>query len=201
MQDCITRLRGRFAIERPRAAQHLLRDRTEGEDVAARIGRLPAHLLRRHICGSPHHLARVGAQPIHAFGQFGDTEVEDLQSALHGDEQVLRLEVAVDDALGVGRSKPRGELQSQIQCLDGCERTARQCLAQCLPLEQFSDDVRLATVLADVVHNNDVWMIESAGRARLLLEPGSLLAVVRARLQRARSTRPMPPCPSSCSIA
>jgi hypothetical protein len=35
--------------------------------------------------------------------ELGEAEVEDLNPPVRGDEQVLRLDVAVDDPLGVGR--------------------------------------------------------------------------------------------------
>ena len=100
-------------MEGPLAGQHLVEDRAEGEDIGAVIDDLTADLLRRHISGGAHYYAGLGllglsgADPIWAFVrvrlllQLGETEVENLDVAFFGDEEVFWFEVAMDDAFVV----------------------------------------------------------------------------------------------------
>jgi hypothetical protein len=65
---------------------------------------LAAHLLGRHVSGSAHHQAGIGLVGHGRRGgvwlrlvlhQFREAEVQNLNAAVFGDEQVLRLEVAI----------------------------------------------------------------------------------------------------------
>ena len=92
-----------------------------------------------------------------AVGQLRQAEVEDLDAAVAGDEDVLGLEVAVDDALLVRGRQPLRDLQppSSIALRGGSGPRAR-ARAQRLALEQLGDDVRRAVVRADVEDRDDV---------------------------------------------
>ena len=52
------------------------------------------------------------------------TEVQNLRLAPRGHEDVRRLDVAVDDALGVRRVQPVGNLNAQVQHFLGLEQLA-----------------------------------------------------------------------------
>ena len=49
--------------------------------------------------------------------QAGQAEIEDLHAAVGGQEDVLRLDVAVDDALGVGGGQPVGDRRGDFHRL------------------------------------------------------------------------------------
>ena len=49
------------------------------------------------------------------LGKLGDAEVEQLHVPVGGDEDVLRLHVAVDDSSGVGRGQPSRQLGTPLQ--------------------------------------------------------------------------------------
>jgi hypothetical protein len=88
---------------------------------------LPAHLLRGHVGHGAHDHARLrGAGHGRTCGglprwaqQLGQTEVENLDAAVAGDEEVLGFEVAVDDALLVGGGQARDHLDRQLDGLAG----------------------------------------------------------------------------------
>jgi hypothetical protein len=92
--------------KRPPVRHHLEQHRAHAEDVGAVIGRQPARLLRTEIADGLEHGAgrrvrgsREGDRvEVH---QLGEAEVEDLEPLIARDEDVLRLQVAMDDAFVV----------------------------------------------------------------------------------------------------
>ena len=52
-----------------------------------------------------------------------------------------------------------------------------KCFAERLSLQQFRDDKRRAGLSADVVHHENVWMIECGRGARFLLEPAEAITI------------------------
>ena len=72
----------------------------------APVACLAGGLFRGQVLGGAHHLAGLGQR--HLVGQAGDAEVGDLDAAVRGDQQVARLDVAVDQALRVGNRQGRG---------------------------------------------------------------------------------------------
>ena len=84
-----------------------------------------------------------------------------------GEEDVLRLEVAVDDAALRGRRRAPSAIWTRpVERLGDGDPAARQPLAQGLALEQLGDEVGRAVVRADVVDRDDVRVVQRARRAR-----------------------------------
>ena len=144
-----------------------------------------------------------------AGGPGGQTEVENLRVALGRDDDVGRLDVAVDDALGVRVGERVGNLHGEIDRAARIQRPPGDRRCQRLARHELEHEKQLALILADLVQRGDVRVRERGGGARLLQEPlaafagspatsaaSTLIATVRpSRVSRARYTSPMPPAP------
>ncbi len=118
-------------------------------------------------------------EPRKVLRQLGETEVQDLHVAVRAQHDVFRLDVAVDDAGGVGGDERAGDLRRHVERFAHAEGGARQPLAQRLALDVFGDDELRAVHLPDLVDGEDVRMIEGRGGARLLPEALYLVFVMR----------------------
>ena len=179
LQDRAHRVGGGFAMKRPLAGKHFVEDCSEGENVGARINRHAAHLLRGHVARRPQYHARfrvVGCRRKRSMftgvglGQFGQAEIQNLEAPVFREEQIFRLEVAMDDSFFVGCSKSTRDLQSVVQRLAHRNRPAAQALAQSFALKQFRNCVRRSFAYADVEYRQNVGMIQGRGGEGLLLK-------------------------------
>ena len=101
VEDLGVEHRGELPRERRLAVQQLVEDHAQGVDVGGGVDRLALHLLRGHVGGCSDH-ASGRCQTVLVVDQLGDPEVEDLGLAPVGDQDVVRLQVAVDDLKIVG---------------------------------------------------------------------------------------------------
>jgi hypothetical protein len=107
----------------------------------------------------------------------GDPEVEDLDAAVGGDEDVFGFEIAVDDSPAVrGRDRVRDRAYV-IERLARWKRTLRQPLAKRDAFEQLGHDVRGVPVAPHVVQREDVGMRQGSDGASFALEPRQRLRV------------------------
>ena len=111
--------------------------------------------------------------------QLGEAEVEDLDAAVAGDEEVLGLQVPVDDALLVRGGEAVGDLERVVDGLAVGKLASGEDGAQGLALEQLLDDVGRAVALIrpDVVDRGDVWVVQDARGLGLLLEAAQAIGV------------------------
>jgi hypothetical protein len=188
-QDRRHRVRGGVPAESAFAREHLVEDGAEREDVGSGIGRMPAHLLGRHVAERSEHDPRLRAGGLGWHirqrrtsrlrpRQLGQAEVQDLQPPVLRDEEVLRLQVPVDNPLLVRRGEAVRHLQRVVDRLPRREASAGQCRAKGLSLEQLLDDVRSAVVSPDVVNRGDVGVVQEPGGPGLLLEAVQPIGVV-----------------------
>ena len=115
---------GRVPVERPRPGQHLVEDDAERVDIRRRRDLFAEHLFGRHVRRCPEDIAGLGQITLclGGGGEPGDAKVGDHGSGLGLDpclalawheDDVPRLEVAVDYPHVVGRLEPRDELQHE----------------------------------------------------------------------------------------
>ena len=157
------------AAEGRGAGEQLIEQHAEGEEVGAGIHLAAAGLLGRHGMGGPHHhsLGREGV----GLRYLGDAEIEDLGVPLPRDHHVLGLEVAVNEAGGVGRREPFGDLPGQAQGEAGRRHAVRQQGAQRAPLHVLQDDGVPVGVLDEVVDLDHGRVAQQRRRPCLAAEP------------------------------
>ena len=170
----------RLARERHVSGEELVEDDPGGVEIRGLVDRRAARLLGREVLRGAddrallRHLARAGAR---------DAEVRDLDHALRVDDDVVRLDVAVDDPVAV-RVAERSEDLARVR--DGDRHRARATLADQLleraPLDVLHDDEVRAVRLPAVVDRDDVRMGEPGGVRRLAAEALDELVVVRVAL-------------------
>ena len=188
MDDLVRDGREVLAGERLAPRQELVQDDAEREDVAAAVHGRSGDLFRRHVVGRSQELA--GRRQVRG-GDLRDAEVGDLDLLVGRDDDVGRLDVAVDDPFAVGVVHRLRDLRDHVGDLVPGERgLLDQEALQGLALDVLHRDVGdlRVGVLADVVDRDDVGVREDAGGLRLANEPLAefpRLGVVVAHLRRA----------------
>ena len=117
--------RGRPA-ERLLPGEGLVQDHAEGVEVGRRARPAALDLLRRQVGGRPQHLAGAGEVAGHVDA-LGDAEVGDLDRPVGRHQHVPGLDVAVDDAGGVGRPQRTQHLDGDGPHVLGGKRDRRRC--------------------------------------------------------------------------
>ncbi len=102
--------------------------------------------------------------------ELGEPEVQDFGESVFGEHDVLRLEVAVDDARLVCLCKPIGNLGAQPQNLAHLERSAVNKLAERGSAHMLHHEIVSGVLGADLVDGDDVGMIQAGGCPCLTLE-------------------------------
>jgi hypothetical protein len=95
-------------LEREPPRQHSVQDDPERIDVGRGRHFFTLRLLRRHVRRGSHERARI-CEGVGA-GHAGDAEVGDLRAALLVEDDVRRLQVAVDQAPAVRMCEPSRDL-------------------------------------------------------------------------------------------
>ena len=150
--------------------QHLEKDDPQAVNVGPLVEIATACLLRRDVLGRPQH--RAGLSQLDRSHHSGDAEVGQLRVAGGVEEDVLRLDVAMDHVLVVGEIEGIGELRRDFK---------RPVLGQGTPLidellerrsrEVFHRDVAGAIDGSPVVCANDVGMAQPDRGLRFALKP------------------------------
>ena len=114
----------------------------------------------------------AGARDRRLTGQLGEAEVEDLHHPVAGDDQVRRLDVAMDDAAAVGLGEAKGDLRGDIQRLLDAQRPALDLAAQGLAVVERHGEIEAAVRrVSELQDGAEIGMVEAGRGARLLLEP------------------------------
>ena len=110
---------------------------------------------------------------------FRQAEVENFGVLAFGDEDICGLDVAVDDASGVGRVERVGDFDAQRERHLQFHRTSGDHVLEGHAVQELHDEESAAVVLADVVDGADVGMIQGGGRLGLAAETLQGLMILR----------------------
>ena len=137
------------------------------EELGYRCRRNSRHLhggRARGAVGASDRCGRRRGRPCRA-------ELQQLHVAVGGDEDVRRLQVAVNDAAAMRGAERIGQLHADVEQRDRpAGGRVGNHLVECASLEQLADQKRLSVVLAGVVNGADVRVRDERGEARLAVE-------------------------------
>ena len=165
-----------LGVKRPPAGEQLVEEAADGKEIAAAVDLRAPDLFGGHVVGSTDDVAR----PRHrSRRQTGDAEVHDLHGAVGVEEDVGRLDVAMDDSRLVRAVQAcehaRDDGDDPIQRHGALAHRVREVL----PFEQLHGDVgRAVCVVAQIEHSDDARMGHLGDSARLALEALLELGIV-----------------------
>ena len=96
-----------------------------------------------------------------------------------GDEQILRLQIAMNDAFLMGCRQPARDLHSVIDRLAHGHPATLDLLAQRFSLQQLRDQLRCAFIGSHLKHGKNIGMIQRRRRSRFLLEAPQSIGISR----------------------
>ncbi len=149
---------GDGAFVNPSSRNRPKEDCTDCEEIRSRIDfiRQPTGLLGGHVPGRAHDHAGGGRdERQHSIAHACETEVQELGVPQRRDEDVARLDVAMDDTALVRRLEHLEHLRRDSDCLDGRQSSTQsgERPGERLAGEQFHDKKR-TSVFRDVVVEN-----------------------------------------------
>ena len=104
-------------------------------------------------------------------GFGGQSEIEDLHLPIAGDEDVLRFEIAMNDAAVVCRREASADLHRVVQRGRERQRRSAQVWSERVSFEELDGDVWDPVAIADVVNREDVGVRQCGDGAGLAIEP------------------------------
>src|SRR5258706_13277820 len=147
-------------FERLGAGGHFIENGAPAEQIGARMKRLTANLLRRSVERSGgEHAGAVFLRP-HAR----DAETQNFDRAIPLNENVGRVQTAMDDALVVAVIKPVANLAADVEHVPDSEALAfGEVGGDAEALDVFGGNAETAVGFAGAVEENDVLVAEVAG--------------------------------------
>ena len=146
----------------------------------------PVDLFRRHVrwrsAAACRRLegARRQHRPSgrHVRAQAGQAEIDHFDVAVAPEHHVVRLEIAMHDALLVRRMESQRDLDGDVERFTDRQRTAADVLAQRRAVDKFHRDERRAVTLADVVDGQNMRVIERRGGSRFVREAAQTIGIL-----------------------
>ena len=150
------------------AGEHLVENDAQGKQVGPGIDPPALGLLRRHVSRRAHQHAGL-RHAVH-FHRPRQPEVHHRDPAAAVYHDVLRLEVAVNDALGMGRFQGAGHLPHYTEAFIVGGPSLLEQGSEVPPLDELHGDELEALGHAQVINADDVLVGDLAGQDQLLLE-------------------------------
>ena len=180
-----------LSVERGLAGEELVREDGERVAVGRGGGRLALGLLGRHVDRRPDDHPRRG-EAGRALQHLRDAEVGEGEAVVPADQDVRRLDVAVEDPRLVRGVERVAQLADPGDGLREGDRRADHPVAERSPFEVRHHEVRQALFVAVVVDREDVRVVERGDEPGLVVEALPEVAVpsVAARITFTATVRP-----------
>ena len=130
-------------------------------------------LLQCLLDGRPRALAISGILKRH----LGQTEIQNFGMAALGDEDIRRLDISMDDSLGVRCVECVGDLNRQAQEHLGLQGFAGNEMLQRHAVKKLHGDERLPVLIVDLIDGADVGMVQGRSGLGLTLKAAQSLLV------------------------
>ena len=135
---------GVIAVKGLSSREHLIHHSAYGIDIALCVGNASACLLGADIVNASDGL--IGSSLALLTGELGNAEIHDLYSAVCEHHYVLRLDVAVNNALVVSVLQSTEDLYNEVDRILPCE-------------DLFLFDVLLQRNTVDILHNDILYLL------------------------------------------
>ncbi len=177
---------GPFA-ERRAAYQRVIHRAAEAVDIGTAVDAVAVQrLLGSQIVGGAEHVLVVGQRKrgLLVGGEPGQAQIEQFHHTVGIDEQIGRLDVAMDQSGGVGVSQSLGRLPEIFGRLGvGQGAIVVHDPLQVAPLDVFHHQVVGRPLVVDVVGADNVAVVEGRCGLRLAVEPFEVRGVVHPVLR------------------
>ena len=131
---------------------------------------VPFRLFRGHITRGANYSASAGVDHrfgqgfgvcnrIRRAGQLGEAKIEQLNVTVASDHDVLRLDVAMNDAGFMSCDEGAGGLDGNVQNLIEKQRAVADKLAESVAVDKFCRDETGAAGCANFMNCQDMWMV------------------------------------------
>src|SRR5262249_60137504 len=141
-------------LKQPVPGDHFMREEGKSILVGAPVTRQARSLFRGSISG------RARKAPIYFLAKLlSQSKVQDLEMALGRGPDILRLQIAMYDMLGMGKiERLRERSKDQANLFQGQARTPPKHFTKGFSRNVFKDDKRLLSVKYEVKNRGTSWM-------------------------------------------
>ena len=168
---------GAVAVKGQSAREHLIEHDADGIDVGLAVGDVSSRLLGRDVVNRADRLVGHGARRL--VGKARDAEVGHLDGAVLQQHDVLRLDVAVNDAALMRVLQRLEDLGGEVQHVLPLDDTLTvDILLESDAVDIFHDDILDHIAEADIIDLDDVRMRKHRDRLGFVLEAADEFLIV-----------------------